>query len=155
MECLSAKSEISDTFQRVRDFSFQEKKEAFLYEEEKTNEFLGTILAFKNNLVIKTNRINFLLEEIEKSTWYDNLDNDCLMLINDLISSIKDLHSTLVRQYISLDNIRSKGIAKEEIKEFKLAIDDLKKTYQDLESVFFFLPELPAFKETTTLLTLI
>lgn len=154
MKCLSAKSEISDTFYNVREFSFHEKRES-LYDEEKVNTFLDAIIELKNSLDKKNNTINDLIEKIEKLTWYDNLDNDCLMLINDLISSIKDLHSTLVRQYISLDNIRSKGIAKEEIKEFKLAIDDLKETYQDLESVFFFLPELPAFKETTTLLTLI
>lgn len=154
MKCLSAKSEISDTFYNVREFSFHEKRES-LYDEEKVNTFLDAIIELKNSLDKKNNTINDLIEKIEKLTWYDNLDNDCLMLINDLISSIKDLHSTLIRQYISLDNIRSKGIAKEEIKEFKLAIDDLKETYQDLESVFFFLPELPAFKETTTLLTLI
>lgn len=154
MKCLSAKSEISDTFYNVREFSFHEKRES-LYDEEKVNTFLDAIIELKNSLDKKNNTINDLIEKIEKLTWYDNLDNDCLMLINDLISSIKDLHSTLVRQYISLDNIRSKGIAKEEIKEFKLAIDDLKETYQDLESIFFFLPELPAFKETTTLLTLI
>ncbi len=155
MECLSAKSEISDTFQRVRDFSFQEKKEAFLYEEEKTNEFLDAILAFKNNLGIKTNKINLLLEEIEKLTWYDNLDDECLKLINDLISSMKDLHSSLIRQYVSMNKVRAKGIAKAEIKYFKLAIDDLKESFQDLESVFFYLPEMPDFQETTKLLSLI
>lgn len=51
--------------------------------------------------------------------------------------------------------MRSKGIAKEEISNFKAAIDDLKDSYQDLESVFFFLPKMPEFKETTKQLSLI
>jgi 5-bromo-4-chloroindolyl phosphate hydrolysis protein len=61
----------------------------------------------------------------------------------------------LIRQYVSLYLIRSKGIAKEEIKNFKNTIDDLKENYQDLESVYFFLPEIPDFKETTKLLSLV
>jgi hypothetical protein len=65
------------------------------------------------------------------------------------------LHSTLIRQYVSLNLIRSKGIAKDEIKNFKNAVDDLKENYQDLESVYFFLPEIPDFKETTKLLSLV
>ncbi|MEA5459933.1 hypothetical protein VB796_12835 [Arcicella sp. LKC2W] len=154
MECLSVKSEISDTFRSVRDFSFHAKKES-LYDEEKINAFLDTILEFKLILEKKTMTINNVIEKIEKLTWYNNLDDESLMLINDLISSIKDLHSTLIRQYVSLNIIRSKGIAKEELKKFKIAIDDLKETYQDLESVFFFLPEIPNFKETTTLLSVI
>jgi hypothetical protein len=154
MECLSVKSEISDTFQSVRDFSFHAKKES-LYDEEKINAFLDTILEFKLIFEKKTMTINNVIEKIEKLTWYNNLDDESLMLINDLISSIKDLHSTLIRQYVSLNIIRSKGIAKEELKNFKLAIDDLKETYQDLESVFFFLPDIPNFKETTTLLSII
>ena len=77
------------------------------------------------------------------------------MLTNDLISAAKDLHSSLVRQYISLDFLRKKGVAKEEIKEFKTSIDELKETYQDLESVFFYLPEMPEFVETTKQLSLV
>ena len=77
------------------------------------------------------------------------------MSLNDLIASIKDAHSILIKQYVSLNYIRSKGIAKEEISKFKSSIDDLKESYQDLESVFFFLPEIPDFKETTKQLSLI
>ena len=104
-------------------------------------------------LYIKVDKI--IDERIEKLTWFNTVNEECLRLINDLISSIKDLHSSLVRQYVSLNYIRSKGIAKEEISNFKSAIDDLKDSYQDLESVFFFLPEMPDFKETTKQLSLI
>jgi len=104
---------------------------------------------------MKTEKIIEINESIERVTWFNDLDDESLMLINDLISSIKDLHSTLIRQYVSLNLIRSKGIAKEEIKNFKNTIDDLKENYQDLESVYFFLPEIPDFKETTKLLSLV
>ena len=76
-------------------------------------------------------------------------------MINDLISAIKDLRSSLARQYASMSFLRQKGIAKEEIKTFRSAIDELKEVYQDLESVFFFLPKMMEFKETTKLLSLI
>ena len=76
------------------------------------------------------------------------------MLINDVISSIKDLHATLIRQYVALTFIRSRNIAKAEIRNFKTAIDDLKEVGADLESVFFFLPATPQFKETTKQLSL-
>lgn len=154
MECLSHKSEISNTFSSVRNFSFEEKKVS-IYDEERINAFLDAILEFKNTFQMKTEKIIEINESIERVTWFNDLDEESLMLINDLISSIKDLHSTLIRQYVSLNLIRSKGIAKEEIKNFKNTIDDLKENYQDLESVYFFLPEIPDFKETTKLLSLV
>jgi hypothetical protein len=154
MECLSHKSEISNTFSSVRNFSFEEKKFS-MYNEERMNAFLDAILEFKNTFQMKTEKIIEINESIERVTWFNDLDEESLMLINDLISSIKDLHSTLIRQYVSLNLIRSKGIAKEEIKNFKNTIDDLKENYQDLESVYFFLPEIPDFKETTKLLSLV
>lgn len=77
------------------------------------------------------------------------------MLLNDLISSAKDLRTSLIRQYISMNFFRKKGIAKEEIKNFKNSIDELKESYEDLESVFFFLPEMPDFVETTSKLSLV
>lgn len=80
-------------------------------------------------------------------TWFNDISNETLLLLNDLISSIKDVHSTLIKQYVALNNIRSRGIAKEEISKFKNALDDLKESYQDLESIFFFLPEMPDFKK--------
>lgn len=154
MECLSFKSQISDTFSSVRNFSFEEKKDS-IYNEEKVNALLDAILEFKDKFQKKTVKINEINGEIEKLTWFNDVNDECLRLINDLISSIKDLHSSLIRQYVSLNYMRSKGIAKEEIRNFKSAIDDLKDSYQDLESVFFFLPEMPGFKETTKQLSLL
>jgi hypothetical protein len=154
MECLTYKSEIESTFSNVRTFSFNEKKSP-LFDHEKINAFLDTILDLKNHLKVRIDKIHFIIELIEKITWFNGFDDECYMLINDLISSAKDLHSTLIRQYITLNLFRQKGIAKEEIKNFKNSIDELKECYQDLESVFFFLPNMPEFKDTTNQLSLI
>ena len=77
------------------------------------------------------------------------------MMLNDIISLAKDLRSSLIRRYVSMNVLRQKGIAKKEIKEFKIAIDDLKETYEDWESIFFFLPKMPDFIETTKKLSLV
>jgi len=154
MECLSHKSEIYNTFSIVRSFSFQEKKNP-ISEEQLKNEFLDAILDFKSLIKDKTRRLYEVNENIERLTWLNDLDDDCLMVINDLISAAKDLYSSLIRQYSSMNYLRRQGIAKEEIKDFKNSIDELKEAYSDLESVFFFLPEMPDFVETTKQLSLI
>lgn len=154
METLTYKSKISETFENVRKLSFEEKKES-AFDEVKINKLLDTILEFKKVFNDKTNKINSLVEKTEQITWFSNLDNDALMSINDLISSIRDLHSSFFRQYHSLNFIRSKGIAKEEIKKFKASIDDLKDVASDLESRFFFLPNINDFQETTKELSLV
>lgn len=148
MDSLAYKSEIVDTFASVRSFSYHEKKSP-LMDHERMNAFPDSLIDFKNSLMEKTETIDSLNDRIEKITWFNDLDEDCYMLINDLISAIKDLHSSLIRQYISINYLRQKGIVKEEIRNFKSTIDNLKENYQDLESVFFFLPEMADFKETT------
>ena len=154
MECLAHKIEIADTFSSVRSFSYTEKKSP-LMDQEKMNVFLDSILDFKNLLKQKTVTIVSFNERIEKITWYNDLDEECFMLINDLISAVKDLHSSLIRQYISMNYLRQKGMVKEEIRNFKDSIDNLKENYQDLESVFFYLPEISDFKDTTKQLSLV
>lgn len=154
MECLSYKSEIKNTFSSVRDFSFEEKKNPFL-SEKNVNKFLDVIIDFKTSLRDKTLKIYNINERIEKLTWFDNLNDECLKLSNDLISLARDLHSSLIRQYVSMIFVRSKGIAKKEIKDFKNSIDELKEVYSDLESALFFLPEMSGFKEITKELSLV
>lgn len=154
MECISPRLEIEKTFSNVRTFSFVEKRSPLL-DEEKVNSFLDAILDLKNILSDKINKVYDINRHIEELTWLNDLSDECLMSINDLISAAKDLQSTLIRQYVSMNFFRKKGLAKEEIKEFKNSIDELKEAYEDLESVFFFLPEFQGFVETTKQLSLI
>jgi hypothetical protein len=154
MESLSYKSEIRDTFSSVRDFSYQEKRSPLIIEE-RVNQFLDAILELKSKLQEKTGKLVDVNARMEQLTWFNNVDEEGLMVINDLIAAAKDLRSSLVRQYVSMTSLTKQGIAKQEIKDFKYAIDDLRESIEDLESVFFFLPEMPEFKETTKKLTLI
>ncbi|MGV8090325.1 MAG: hypothetical protein AB2L24_00485 [Mangrovibacterium sp.] len=154
MECLAYKSEIKNTFSSVRAFSFTEKKSPLL-DEKQINKFLDTLSDLKTFIISKTQKIDEINERMEKLTWFNDLDDECLMLINDLISSAKDLHSSLIRQYIKMNFLRKRGIARDEIKNFKNSVDELKESYSDLESVFFFLPKIPDFIETTKELSLI
>lgn len=154
MDCVEYRPKISETFERVRKFSFEQKKEA-TYDEAKINAFLDKILEFKEIFAKKTEKINGLVEKIEELTWFTNVDSESLLKINDLISAIRDGHSSLKRQWVSTNTIRKAGIAKDELKNFKLAMDDLKGAASDLESRFFFLPQLPNFEETTKELSLL
>lgn len=154
MQTLHFKSEIKKTYSSVRKFSYEEKRNP-LISESKVNEFLDAILVFKKELDVRSNKLDEINEKIERVTWFKNIDDDILILINDLISVAKDLHSSLLRQYIAMDKIRTQGIAKEEITNFKNALDDLKELAEDLESVFFYLPEMPDFREITQKLSLL
>lgn len=155
MECTSHKSIIEDTFSNIRAFSYDEKKSTAI-DEHKINNFLDTLLDFKKSLNKKTEKINMLSNRMAELTWLNDLDEECLMKLNDLISASKDLRTSLIRHYVSMNNILlKKGVAKEDMKNFKEAIDDLKEAYEDLESTFFFLPALPDFVETTKQLSLI
>lgn len=154
METLEYKSRISEAVSEVRSFSFNEKKESVI-DEEKVNAFLDAILDFKSRIVAKTEKIENIAERMEGLTWFTSPDEEGLMLLNDLISAAKDVHSSLIRQYVYLNPLRRRGIAGDEIKSFKRSIDDLKESFEDLESVFFFLPEMPEFTETTKQLSLV
>ena len=85
MEGLTYKPQILETFQQVRNFSFEEKREAVI-DEIKMNKFLDRIIDFKQSLKIKTDKIEEIIENTEKITWFNNLDDDSLLIVNDLVS---------------------------------------------------------------------
>ena len=121
-------------------------------EEEVINTFLDAIIDLKALLSTKTKLLNGLISRLEELTWYDfdeERDQEELLQINELIAVARDIRSTLIKQYVSYGFFKKKGIAKEEIKTFKIALNDFKEAVSDVESVFFFLPNLPEFKETT------
>jgi hypothetical protein len=154
MECLTSKETIDSTFEMVSDASFSEKQSKIPTEDE-VNSFLDKVLGFQNLLAKKSKKISDVNEKLETITWLNNIDEDCLKQINILIGVAKDLHSVLIRQFVNLNILRKKGISKEAIKEFKSIIDNLKDVIADLESVFFSLPQMPGFVETTKELSLL
>lgn len=140
---------IKEVLSSARKYSFEEKRLAYIDENKITTLVKSTIKA-------KIKEINNFNDELEKLTWIDDIDEGCLMLINDLISFSKDWYSSLIRQYVAMEGtLEAEGIAKEEIENFRTSIDELKESFEDLESVFFFLPKMPDFVETTKQLSLI
>jgi hypothetical protein len=85
MEVPTYKPQILETFQQVRNFSFEEKRESVI-DEIKMNKFLDRIIDFKQSLKIKTDKIEEIIENTEKITWFSNLDDDSLLIVNDLVS---------------------------------------------------------------------
>lgn len=144
-----ASPKIKEVLSSARHYSFEEKKMPYIDENKISN-------LVKNTIEAKIKEINTFNEEVEKLTWLDDLDEDCLILLNDLISFSKDWHSSLIRQNVAMDSILgTEGITMEAIENFRISIDELKESYEDLESVFFFLPKMPDFVETTKQLSLI
>jgi chromosome segregation ATPase len=154
MECV-AHSEIRETANTISDFSYNEKKYLSVKFDTQVNKLLDTIYEFKAVLRKKTHTLNEINEKIEKITWYNDLDEECFKLLNNLIASAKDAHSSLVRQYISMNKPAFLKCASQEIRDFKTSIDELKESYQDLESVFFYLPQMDDFVDISKQLSLI
>ena len=136
-----------DYFQKSKIVETSDKVKALSYSE--INLFSDSTIHLKKALTEKTNRLNELNDNLEKITWLNILDTDCFALIKDLIVLSKDLHVLLSKQYKSMNTLKDKGIVKEEIRNFKNAIEDLEEIYTDIESVYFLYPGLPEFIEIT------
>ncbi len=153
MDNVLVREKIINTVSEVRQISFKEKKDS---SEEMINSFLDAVLELKSYISEKTVKVDYISGLLEEITWFDELDDDCLQLINDVIASSKDLNSSLIRTYVNLNKkYRANGIATKEINQFRNSIDNFKESYEDLESVFFFLPHMPEFQETKKMLSLL
>jgi len=155
MECLTAKETIGQTFETLSETSYREKKKIKIPTEDEINHFLDKILELNRLLSIKTGKINELNNLLEKISWLNDLNEDCLKQLNELLAVAKDFHSTIIRQFASLNEIRKRGIAKEATKNLKNAIDNFKENIIDLETTFFLLPNFKEFTDTTKELSLL
>jgi hypothetical protein len=154
MNTITSQPQIKETVDTARFLSFEEKREAY-FSESKLNQFLDQILEFKKLIALKTNKIEELTAKMELITWLDQLDEGSLLLVNDLISAVRDLHISLLRQYKSAETLLINGLGKAEILAFKDAIDDLNDVSNDLESGFFNLSKNEEFINITNELSLL
>jgi len=154
MECLTTKETIGKTIEIVKETSYAEKK-SHIPERDDIDKFLDTLLIIQKKTNESSEKVEYINDCLEKLTWLNEVDEDSLKEINSLVGSAKYLHSILARQYILIGNLRKKGLSKEVIKRFKDSIDNLKESIFDLDSVFFGLPQIPGFLETTKELSLI
>lgn len=128
---------LQKTSDEIRHISYKEKMSL----NEKVDTLLDEINKLKEALSEKTQKINSIVSKLEELTWFSGLDQECLEIAYNIILFTKDLHHTLVRFYTHFNKIREKGIAKKELKAFKLSIDDLKEINHDVETVLFNLPK--------------
>jgi hypothetical protein len=149
MNCTTARNEILETSKEISFISFAERKSY----NEQANDFLDRIINLKHLIKEKTQNIVSINCKLESLTWLSNLDDECLLMISDIIANVKELHSLLIHYYTKFDSLRIQGIAKAELKEFKSAIDDLKEINTDVEQVFFMLPSDKSFQEISSKFT--
>jgi chromosome segregation ATPase len=146
MESL-AHTEIRKLVRRVKGLSINGNNSP-LSDEKHIDDLLDTINSFKRALSEKTAMLNEINERIEKLRWFNAMGKEYLALMNDLITSARGLHTPLKSQYNSLESVRRQGIAENEIDDFKNSINELKKSYLVLETVFFCYYETQGINET-------
>lgn len=122
--------------------------------DEEINDLLDDILDFKKLVVNKTDHVESICKRLESFTWFNQLDEECMRLVNHVIAAARDWRSTLIKQYVNMGSMKKRGIANDEIKNFKSALDDLRETCEDMESVFFNLPKNEVFQAVTSSLIL-
>jgi len=154
MECATLKDKINTVNNEVKETSFKAKTN--IKSEEEINQFLDGINSVRGILNDKIERLNNIVIKVESISWADNIDDECLRILNELIASSRDLHSVLIKDYVRyLNPLKLRGICNSEIKNYKLALDSFKEVYSDIESVFFFLPKDSEFVALTTRLNAI
>jgi|SRR5690554_4261156 len=134
-------------FKAIRSLSFEAIKEV-QYNDEKINLFLDEINDFNSLIINKTDTLSEINKSLEQLTWLNDLDEEDLMVLNDIIALGNDFYSTLSKLYSSLRNSAINETSEEGLKNFKIEIDNLKESCEDLDSVFFYLPSFSEFNET-------
>lgn len=145
MECLTAKSKIQETFNEVNELANQKNIKAL--RQEAVDKFLDKIIVFTTSLDKQTNTITDINSKLENLSWIDNVDDECLDLIKDLLDKSKAVHKKLIRTYVKMSWVITKGIATKAMRDYKIALDDLREYNQDLEDLFFNLPADTAFND--------
>lgn len=102
------------------------------------NKFLDNVLKFQKYLSKYTNDINQCVDGMEKLSWMEISKENDLKSLKALLTSAMELHRYLVKNYIGYRNSKLLSqVANSKIKEFKIAIDDLKDVTIDLNQLFF------------------
>lgn len=138
MECVTAKSKIQETFKEVAELANQKNVKAL--REEAVNNFLDRISEFRDALDEKTKTITDINSKFEILSWVEGIDEECLELIKGLLQKSNAVHKKLIRSYVEMSWVITKGIAIDTMRKYKIALDDLKEDNQDLEDLYFNLP---------------
>jgi flagellin-specific chaperone FliS len=115
--------------------------------EEIVNEFLDTIILFKQDIQEQNSRLEKIISSIEELTWIVDYNDSDLEKLKSLILSCKGLYTDLVTHYVRMNKPNIIKLAKQEIKTYKMLVDGFKEAYQDVNSKFFILPNIQDFKD--------
>lgn len=153
-----SKSSVNDTFREISNFSFTEKKKAAHVLDVNSKEYddlvnfvLDAINECSKDFLDKADRIDRIVKLADEMTWVDEpYDEEVLKAINDVISTSKELLSSLNQQYdTAVAFFIPRKICIKELETFKLAIDDLNESILDLDEIFFKIPSDTEFNEIT------
>lgn len=151
MECLTAKLKIQKTFKEVTELANQKNVKAL--REEAVNNFLDQISVFKDALHEKTKTITHINSKLQILSWVEDLDEECLDLIKGLLQKSNTVHKKLIRSYVEMSWVITKGIAIDAMRKYKIALDDLKEHNQDLEDLYFNIPSDTEFADKIKMLS--
>jgi hypothetical protein len=154
MEGVTPKETISSTVETVSDVSYAEKKDGFNSDAE-INKFLDHILELRTIIDKKTAVVNNINDLLDKIFSLNDLNEECLKLLNVLIGVGRDFYFTLEKQYQNIKGLAEQNIAFDEINTFKETIDYLIEMIDDIECVFLILPKDEAFLDVTKKLSML
>ena len=123
---------IASISNEILTYSLSEKQDDQLI-----NNFLDSILNFKEYLNNKSALIQKINTDLESITWLEGIENHKQSL-NVLVAICKDFHNAMIRRYVGYNVFLKKNIAKDEIYDFKDAIDDFKDIYSSIENKYLY-----------------
>lgn len=145
MECIASGNRIAKTHQVINNVSHEVKpakqQDINKFNQEKVNKLLDEILNFKSDLNKRSEALNEIIECMDDVSWLQNLTEEETQLLMQCLEICKLIHRQEIMSYVTISRLLRKGIAKDEIKEYKSVVDDMKECIQDLEDRFFNLPQ--------------
>lgn len=152
MDTLLQKQKIASILNEVQKTSYEERCDS-QPPEDTINRFLDQVNSLKRSLTDKSAKLNSITQTFGEITWFTDPDEESLMQLNTVIDISKSIYNTSIMSYarINKDFIRLR-IGRDELSAFKLALDDFKEGYEELEFVFFERPKDKEFNDITDLL---
>jgi len=109
-------------------------------EEERINKCLDHINLLKTKIVDRTNKLENLDDLLTQITWLEVEDQEEEKLLREVIEKAKKFHSKLIRNYATMKkDLWQKNICREEIENYKYALDDFEDSVFEVEEIFFYL----------------
>jgi hypothetical protein len=112
------------------------------------NELLDSINEVKAKFNELSKRTLSTVSVLEKLTWVvDNPSEDVLIEINSILDTCRGLHSYLLKTKTELEKIKINELCPDATEVLFADIDLLGETIDDVEAIYFRLPNNPDFKE--------